>query len=464
LDKTKSEILLGTLSRNELKSFNDYISYALKNKSCDVKNFWSLIYSAESGNLNKIPKESVSRKTLSDFNKQIEKYFILKNLESDDLDNAIYLTRELRKRNIEKYFEQLITEINNLRHLKLGKGFQNTLSLLKLNYEEYFLYNSRNDNTNLNRISKERIELSELIAAHSKLFEYINGIFLSNEYKFKESGLLKIKDVVEFVEKNKIYFKKSYPSVWTLYLIYKAINDSGNYKIVRLVILYFTNNEKSFTEEFLQFGYESILKLIFKELNSGNSRAFEDLCSILLNMENKGIINQIHNIPPNIFAVFVIVAISSDNMELAEKLVTVYNNKIVSSLREQVLNVCRAMIELPKGNYNTVKKLLADEKPRDSMLYIFCKITLIKTYYENSEFRNIYPLTDNLKHFLKRRNDTSDINASVNKFLNYTSRLAQVKKNKGKGLEYVEVSFSKEKYFFQKSWIVEKINQLSAKI
>jgi hypothetical protein len=462
LNITKSDILLGTLNRNELKSFNDYISYALKNKSDDVKNYWKLIYSPDTGNLKPVPKESISRKTLSDFNKQIEKFFILKNLEDDDLGNTIYLTGELRKRNIEKYFEQIITEINNLRHLKLDKGFQNTLSLLKFNFEEYFLYNSRNDCINILRISKERIRLSELIVAHSKLFEYINDIFFSNDNKFKDSGLLKIKDAIDYVEKNKSYLKKSYPNLWALYLIYNAINDPGNYNKIKIIIGFFNINQNRFSEEFLQFGYDSILKLIFKELNTGNSNAFEDFYNILLNMVNKGIINQINNIPPNIFIGFVIVSISSNNMTLADKLVTVYNNKIVTSLREQVLNICRAMIELTKGNYDTVKKLLADEKPRDSMLFIFCKITLIKTYYENNEYRNIYPLTDALKHFLKRRKDTSGINVSVNKFLNYTSRLAQVKKNKGKGLEYVESSFSKEKYFFQKKWILEKINQLTS--
>jgi hypothetical protein len=48
----------------------------------------------------------------------------------------------------------------------------------------------------------------------------------------------------------------------------------------------------------------------------------------------------------------------------------------------------------------------------------------------------------------------------VIKFLNYTSKLAQIKKKNGTGLEYIESALLSEKYFFQKNWVLEKFHEI----
>ena len=121
-------------------------------------------------------------------------------------------------------------EIENVKHERLGKGFPNTLELLKLNFEEYFLFAGRHDRPNLYKNAKERMRLTEYITIHSKLSEYFNAVYFSSEKKFTDSGLIRINDVIECLERNKMYYYKNFPNIWTLYLIYSAIEDSGNYQ------------------------------------------------------------------------------------------------------------------------------------------------------------------------------------------------------------------------------------------
>lgn len=462
LKKTKSDVILGTLTKNELKAFDKFISHSLNNKSREVLNYWHSRFSVKSVSLNTSNIKSVSRKTLSDFNKQLEKYLIFNSFKKDKFSGTLYLTRELRERSIEKYFEQIISEINKLRHVKLGKGFQNTLILLKLNFEEYLLHNSRSDEKNMQRLSKERIKLSEYVVAFSKLFEYFNDIYFSEDKKHTDSGLLTMRNVIQYVEKNKTYFIKYYPNLWTLYLIYIAIDDSYNYDRIQTAIKYFRKNEKHFTDGFLQFGYSSLFKVIFTKINSGYEIAYNDFCKILLDNENSGIIKRITFIQPRNLPSFVSAALFSNNIEFAEKLVTVYSSKIIESLREQVIYICRAIIEFSKGNYSIVIRMLKNTKPRDPMLYIFCKTTLIKAYYETNAFRNIYPLIDSVKHYLQRRTDIAELYPNVLKFLNYSSKLTQSKGNNRKGFELIKEKLSKENYFFEKKWTLEKLNQLSS--
>jgi hypothetical protein len=456
----KTDILLATLNKSELKSFSSFLVFSLKGKSVNVLNYWKSRYSEVTGELIPVPEDIVSRKVLSDFNKQIEKFFIAKNLERDQLGSIIYLTRELRKRHVEKYFEQLISEIKNIRSEKLGTGFQSMLNMTELNFEEYSMYNSRNDQNSMLKIARERTELMKFAIAHSKLFEYINTVFLSPEKNYTDSGLFTINGTVEFIEKSKTYYTKNYPNVWTMYLIYKAIKDSYNYEKIVAAYEYFRKNEKHFSEEFLQFGYDFILRLFFTKLDVGDHRAYRDFYKVLQNMIKSGSIDKIHHIQPRLFPGFILISVNNGNLELAEKIVQKYSGKIIASLRRQVSRICSGIIELAKGNYDNVRELLEGEKPHDSMLNIFCKTTLIKAYYEKGSFRNIYPLSDTLKHFLKRRADISTTHSNVIKFLNYTSKLAHVKRKNGAGVEYLETALFNEKYFFQKNWIVEKFNEL----
>jgi len=456
----KTDILLASLNRSELKSFDYFIKFSLKGKSVNVMNYWKSRYSSVTGVLIPDIEHKASRKTLSDFNKQVEKFLIWSNLEKNELQSIIYLTRELRKRNVEKYFDQLITDIKKVRNDKLTSGFQNMLSLTELNFEEYLMYNSRNDQENMLRIVKERTELVTFAIAHSKLFEFINSVYFTQERKHVDSGYFKVTDTADFLEKHYKFYSKYFPNVWTLYLIYKAIDDSYNYKKIITAYEFFRKNEHLLADEFLQFGYDFILKLFFSKLDHGDHRAFADFYKVLLNMIKSGAIDRIQHIQPRLFPGFVLVAINHGDFALAEKIITKYSGKIVASLRAQVSRIGMGIIELGKGNYDNVKKLLEGEKPRDSMLNIFCKTTLIKAYFEKGDFRNIYPLSDTLKHFLKRRNDIATTCSNVIKFLNYTSKLAQAKKKNGSGLEYIESELSKEKYFFQKNWVVQKFNEI----
>jgi hypothetical protein len=459
---TKSDILLESLNKNELKSFDRFLVYRLKGKSGDILRFWKLKYSPETGCLNSVKKGLVTRKTLSDFNKKLEKFLIIKNLENDKLGIEVYLSRELRKRNVDKYFEKILKDIKNINNLNFQKGYQSTLTLLKLNFEEYLLYNSRCEEKNLYRTSKERVKLSEVVIANSKLFEYYNDHYFSSEGIYKDTGLIKIREIADYVLANSAYYKSNFPNVWTLYLIYIAIENSYSYAKIVNAFNYFIKNEKRYNAEFLQFGYDALTRLVFSNINSGNADVLKYFYNIMLFIYKKGMLKNVQHFQPRMLTAFVIVSLNNDNIKLAEKFVNEYQGKVVSSLREQVIKICQGMIELHKGNYTNVKNLLEIIKPHDYMLNIFCKTTLLKAYYLKKDFRNIYPVSDTLKHYINRRNDVVELKNGVLTFLNYLSKLAQVKKNNGRGLDYLETSLAKEKYFFQKTWILSEFNELKS--
>lgn len=456
MQKAKTNVLLESLTSSELKSFDRFLKYSLNNKSVHVLNFWNSVYSPAKNSITLTREKSFSRKTLSDFNKQIEKFFMFKNLEEDKFGGTVYLVRELRKRNIEKYFDKLLKDLNKYHHKKFSKGFPSLLAMLKLNYEEYMLYNSRIDEDKMNIASKERIRLLDVVVAHAKLFDFYNGTYYSKNSKYIDSGMVSLNEVTEFVGYSSKYFIKFFPNVWTLFLIHNSITNPSAFDLVIEAFDYFKKNESYFTEDFLQLGYDALLKLLFSRLNEGNNGAFAYFYEIVLYLDEKGVLEKLQHIPPRIFVGFVMVSINSGNLSLANKILNEYSGKIVTSLRDQVLCITKSMIELANGNYKFVKTNLENLITHDSMLYIFSKITLLKTYYENNQLRKIYPLTDAVKHFLYRRKDVSEIQNSVFKFLYYLGKLSQIKKSKGKGVMDIGSLLIEDSHFFQKRWVVSK--------
>ena len=172
---------------------------------------------------------------------------------------------------------------------------------------------------------------------------------------------------------------------------------------------YIKNNNYRFIQEFLQFSYDALLRIIFTKVNEGNSKAYEDFYRIVLSIDSSGILDRIQHIQPRLYVGIVTVCVNANNFKLAEKIIGKYNNKLSLLLRNQVLKIANSVIELANGNYYEVKRLLKNEKPKDSMLYIFCKTTLIKAYYESNDYKHIYPLSDSIKHLLKRRADTAEL-------------------------------------------------------
>lgn len=458
--KSKSDVLLEALSRNELKLFDKFLSYSLNGNAKDVLNYWNSKYSGNEDALKNRTDGSFSRKTLSDFNKQIEKFFIRINLEKDNASKMLFLSRELRRRNIYKYFERVLNYLKEAKKKTPGNNPRNRLNLLNLNFEKYLLYSSRDDYKNLYRIAKEESRITEVIISRSKLFEYFNEIYYGGKNSFSDTGLIKIKDVIANIEKNSENYKANYPNVWVLYLIYNITENFVDIDRIDSLYEYLKEKEKLISEEFLQFSYDSLFELLLRAIASGRNNTRENFYRIFLDIEKQGTLKRMIHIRPRYFPLFVAFVLESKDVSLAEKFVSEYKSKLVHTPNQEILNLCMARIEFSKGNYDKVIRLIKNMKMHDPVLYIQHKVIMLKTYYEKNEMRHIYPLNDSIKHYLKRKSLINQPANIILEFLACINKLVYAKKHKGKGLEYIESMLTDGKLFMQKKWIIEKYQQL----
>jgi len=460
LHKSKADYLLNGLTYKETKKFNKFIINYLGGSGEHIYKYWEYRLSQmklTGSFLSTGAKENFTRKIISDFVKILEKFYSLKGFEKDSLRENGYLISELRNRHLYKLFNSLLIETKQHHKLNVRKGYTNYLNLLSLNLEEYFLYNSRNEDLCMFQTSMNMSSTSEIIYIQSKLFERINQRLYCFDCSTKMEELNSIANVTDFVKRNSDMFKAEHQGVYLLYLLYEMIEDFNDADKTIEALNFVKNNYNNLTINFLQFSYEIIIRFYILQVNSGNSQSHSDLYNILKEIEKKELFNNIQHIQPLNFLTAISVSLAFGDIDFAEKFLNNYNVKMNAEYRIQVSVICEAMIAFSKGNYSKTKNLLVNDKTKNISMYVFSKTTLLKSMYEMNDFKIIIPLIDTVKHYLNRHLDVKlPYKNSIFTFLNYLNTLSTVKRKNGRGAERLMDRLKDSRQFFQKRWIAGK--------
>ena len=462
--KIKSDYLLECLTSKELEQFDKYIKSKLDGSGVRILNFWQVKFSTlrnPDAIHPKVTFENFSRKTISDFVKILETFIAKKGYDKDVLIQKVYLAKELRTRNVDKYFETLIDDVCLGNSLKNLKGYSYMSNLQKLYLEEYLLCDSRNEESSMHDISVKILKNAEAALIKSVLFEFINRKLYSSDANQMKDEILSPADAARIVEKNPGIYSLNYPNVHLDYLLYKILKKPEDLQRVSNVLKYLGEKEKELAYDFVQFVYETLIRILSERVNTGCSESKRTLYELFIEVESKGLLNNIGNVQPMIFVSAVTTSLSYNDITFANKLITLYKGKLNLRIRDEVIAVTQALTDFTSGKYENVKKITEDLKTKNVSLYLFSKSALLKALFELKEDRNIMPLIDTIKHFLNRKFQGKNMQKeSIFKFLNYLNALCSVRRKKGRGAEMLLDKINDEKTFFQKRWIVSKAEEL----
>jgi len=465
LRKSKADHLLEGLAYKEINKFNKFIINRLGDSGQHILKYWEFRLEQKriTGSfLLTGDKGEFSRKVISDFVKILEKFYATKGFEKDILSEKGYLVRELRDRHIYKLFNTLLDDTKKYHKSGVKKGYMNYISLFRLNLEEYFLYNSRNEGIKMYETSKDMSTISEIIYIQSKLLEFINKKLYGIENNGEADELNDAESIVKYVNKNADKLKSDYQSMYMMYLMYDMVINSDDDSKTLNAMNYVKKNFNKFTVNYLQLCYETIIRFFILKVNTGNSKSLQELYRILSEIEKKDLFTKIQHIQPLNFLTAISVALAFNDVNFAEMFMLKYNNKINLEYRKQTYTICEAMIKLHKADFSTAKRLLINDKTKEISMYLFSKVTLMKSLYELNDSRILIPLIDTVKHYLNRHLTTKGrYKESIFEFLNYINNLSTSKRKNGRGADRLLDKLNNNKDFFQKKWIISKAEELS---
>lgn len=465
LKKSKTDLLLETIQPKEFMNFERYLVSRLgKSHNLDYYGYWSwkkdCIIKTHHGNSGEIKpyRHSLSRKFLSDFNKLIEGYFIGVSVERDAQLKNILLLNEMHDRKVDKLFVDYLKKGKELDDNHLLIGLINNITSMRYQFEEYMMLNAMLDESGMVKIAGEICKTSEYVYFQNEMFNYINNKIYSGK-AFEPA--LNFKIVLKKIEEDKEYFRKHYANIYILYMIVKLIDDYKSVDDVVSVIMQINKYENKFTDKFIKFIYESLFSAALVKIRIDNDKDIKLTYKLIKEIESQGILDRIPHLQPIVFFSLVSLSLMSEDIDLAEKIISRYSIKLFCVPHDDVIAICRAMVDFEVGKLNSAKTLLMNLNIRNSTLYIYAKVTYLKVLYEKNELRGIMSYSDTIKHFLHRKEKINEaFKGSVCKFLSYTTNLALAKRKNGRGLIQLREKYDLESTFFQKRWVLRKLTEL----
>ncbi len=468
--KYKTDFLIDGLSEKEIRNFEKYLRSRTGRQ--DFLLFWESIaevykkkknsagFKEEAGASGLIKK--YDRKFLSDFNKILESFYVCNAVENDRQGYMIYLLREMRMRNLDKLFSDLLNDVKKYHKHKVLKGFVHNITLLRSYYEEYFISYAMNEEENLFKLSNQINDVSQNVLIQKIFFQNIIKKLYSSILVKPETELLVDYDTAKiFVESRIKYFRTKHENIYMLYLISSMIDRSGDEEDVLRVINYLKSCMAKFTVDFAYHAYEYILRYLINRINQGKQESLVLAYKMIDEVDRKGLLKIVPHVQPLDFFAVINIYVRMRKLEQAEAFIDNYSGKLLVSSRKDILNISRAIIEFAKGNFSVSKQLVSNIKVKSLSLYIFAKATLVKSLYEKNELIAISSISDTVKHFLIRKKElTPFYRESIFRFFSYVNRLAYSRRNKGKGIRRIGEDLKEEITFYQKKWIEEKFAEL----
>jgi hypothetical protein len=483
--KSRAIDILKTLTPGELKRFRDFVRSPFHNKNSNVIMLFELfkLYYPEFTNEGlekerlfkklypgKKYSDTVMRILLSDLSKLGEEFLAILNFQSNDYVQRRHLLKELQLRRIDNIFSKVLKETEDIVSDKeLGKeyGFyyRHDLESIKNNF-----YLARNKQELTNSIISKKGEniicyalidlfiISESMLSNKNAYNITIDTNLTNEFL----GSLDLDGLVEYI---KTSLPEYYPAVGIFYYLYKTINNPEDE-------LYFNQakdlfrtylNEFNRNEQFLL--YAKIQNVCKEKSRGGNDNFTSELLGIYKERIEKKLLVLPRRKYLNIwdYRDIMITALELKEIDWAGEFVEAHSHELDPEQYDSGFNYGMAIVNFGKGKYEAALENISNVKYDFFLFKIDLKNLTAKIYYELEYYNQAVEMIDSYRHFLSKNKTVSEPFRKYNmNFIRLYLELLKAKERKGKGLDELTLNFSNQSHIRNKSWIAEKINELSS--
>lgn len=467
--------LIQTLSKEELKTFGNYLEGASHRKTGSVYalyNYFKKLYPDFPEK--KVKKEFVYgkimpkgkayndkriRDLMSILTLNLENFIIAKELEDNEPERELLLLNALKKRKQDKLFFQKVKQLERKWEKNPPKG------IIKYHYK-YLLQKEYYSHPNFSVYAEKGMSLHNLMEKidhyyfASKL--YCTVSLLQTQHHLnptdRDNTISLIQEISQEGEKD-IYNTNAYIKILNIFFhIYTKKDFSNNETLKALYIKNFSSFNK--TEQldlflmlqgyyyyYYQQGKEEYLKEIF-ELNKfavENNIILED-----------GVISN------DIFRNIVGASCSVEEFEWAKIFIKDYQKYIDKTKQKDIVLLCEAKIGFYQKDFEICLEKLLLVKFQDVLYGIQVRALQLQCYYELDEYEeSFYNLAHSFSTFLHRnQNISSNIKELYLNFIQFIKKLHKAKQFPNSTKEDLTIILGKYKKIINKRWLIKKAVEL----
>jgi len=466
--------VLGSLSKDEVKSFEDFVASPYFNKKPTVsaflkelkkyypeftdeslikENFYKKLYKGKQFN------DGVLRNQMSELYKLLLKFLGNEAYNRDSMEFKIKVSRELLQRGLPKtfknYYDDLKKEYEKDNLIENEYYYWNK-AVLDEQYEDNIIFSS-GSHIPINNLYGNNLIYFMLI----KLFKVMHNLHASevNTNVYYDKSILReflsLFDMENFLERIKEISDKDYNIVSMYYYMSKALMDYNDFDSFHKFHQLVENNYILFSEP-----ERYALYIQLNNIASNSKAGKVVLLDIYKSMLEKKIYKAGENGYLNhlLFSYILTNAFHKKELKWAEEFIDKYIPEIDPAYQDNMMHYSKAHLYFQLKDFNKslehINKVKADNFMYKHQTYRL----IVENYYELNEIEQLYYAIDNFKHFLSNSGMREDWIKYYENYLAGVKELVKLKEGKEKD------TFKLNKFLKEATgdmgWIIAKSKEL----
>lgn len=484
--ETKLIVFLKTLSISEISEFNKFLQSPFFKQSRDPLPLFNILkkyhpdFTSKEFNEENIFKElypdlkitdkkskDIFRTITSALFKAAEEFIFFSNVKEDKvLRNRVFL-KELLNRDLTKYYEQYMhAALNELETDKTNSGddFFEKYYLEKLNTRFYSL------TLDLKKLYEHTNKSAELISTYfwldlirtakvNILYGQRSNLNAGNNPAENLLETVNMEKVLNIYENTPLYFQLCFN-----FYSFRCLKDSNEYELYEKAKNMFLENRTVISRYDKIFYYADLVNIAVSRdasLNDGLKR--DALMFLKLCIEDKAYkVSDEDFMQPDFYRNVIITSVYVKDYPWMEYFINNYTSELKPEYRNNMEHYSRSLLYYGKGEFENSLEEISKVNYDLDYFKLDTKILMLKIFYELSLYEQARSMTDTFKHFIKNSDRMPpEIKESYNNFLKYYSKIINMKTESKKDKSGILNNIIKnEKFIFQKSWLLDKSNQI----
>lgn len=381
----------------------------------------------------------------------IKSYFAIEEARSEQVDWQLSLVRALRKRKLNKLYQQEFSKLQQLQERQQLRNtqyhFRNYL-LHKENYE-YTFRSSRSRDIPLQQLTDE---LSTFYVAD--ILHQSCSILTHKTVWKKDYDIQMLEAVLQKVDQG--YYLDS-PSVAIYYHSYRALSDLDTVHHFEQLKILITEHWQQFPPGETRDIYQLAINYCIRQLNRGEQQFIREAFELYRSGLEKKVLLEDGLLAGLNYKNILRLGIALKEYEWAEQFLERYKPLLPKAERENTYRYNMAYYHFQKREYEQTMQLLQEVEFRDVFNNLDARRMLLRIYFELGEYNALESLLDSFKTYISRLKGIGYHKENYLNLIRFVRRMLRGNLRQPAFREQLKVEVQQTQALAERDWLLDQL-------
>ncbi len=405
------------------------------------------------------------RKLLSEFSLFMEKFFIQREVEEDEIRNRLLLLRSLRKRGFKKrYKTNYRMTLKSLDKLfsKDEEYYINRINLI----DELINYKFGDIREEFDKVKQDKSDTLDFYFSFAKLHTF-NEMYRSGELNNKNNHYIKkyYPEILNFVEENIEVIYKKHPNLYIIYCVIKMFENMDD-RYLKQLIKYLDLKGRRFKKNKLSYYYHYISQYYIQKINMGQIQYRPKVFEIYRIMKQENLFLKDNTLSHLEYNNVCNISLALKKFDWNEEFIEEYRKYLDPVFAKDAYNLAKAKLHFYKKDYDNIFQYLNNVDFKDPTFYSHSKFLLGRIYFDMKNITGAKYIVDNLKQYIRiSKSLIPEELSSIKVFIHFLNELVKVYECNVSERKSMKVILKKEldnekRLVPNKDWFYESIEKM----